>query len=66
MLLLFSFKNVSSYREAIEILHEAVKKANIDEVIYIPKRYNNEEVHSSIFLRSSDFFFRKIYFFLLS
>ena len=34
----------SSYREAIEILHEAVKKADINEVIDILKRMNNEEV----------------------
>jgi len=60
----FSFKKVSSYRDPIEILHEAIQKADIDEVIDILKRYNNEEVHSSIVLRSSDFF-RKTHIFLL-
>ena len=63
LLLLFSFKKVSSYREAIEILQAAVQKADIDEVIDILKRYKNEEVHSSIFLRSSDFFLEKHIFF---
>ena len=62
-LVFFSFKKVSSYRDPIEILHEAVQKADIDEVIDILKRYNNEEVHSSIFLRSSDFFLEKHIFF---
>jgi hypothetical protein len=60
---LFIFLKESSYREAIEILHEAVKKADINEVIDILKRMNNEEVHSSIFLRSSNCFFQKNIFF---
>ena len=49
------WRRVSSYRGDIESLHKAVNKADIDEVIDILKLYNNEEVHSSIFLRSSDF-----------
>lgn len=53
----FIFLKESSYKEAIEILHEAVKQADINEVIDILKRMNNEEVHSSIFLRSSNWFF---------
>ena len=49
------WRRVSSYRGDIESLHKAVNKADIDEVIDILKLYNTEEVHSSIFLRSSDF-----------
>jgi hypothetical protein len=56
---LFIFLKESSYREAIEILHEAVKKADINEVIDILKRMNNEEVHSS---NSSSSKFKSQYF----
>jgi len=47
---IWPWRKVSSYRDAIEHLDKAVKKADIDEVIDILKRYNNEKVHSSIFV----------------
>jgi hypothetical protein len=44
-------------RDPIEKLDKAVKEADIDDVIDILKRYNNEKVHSSIFFKIIGLFY---------